>query len=35
MQSSAVDKKISILWDKYRDNAVVQELSDDVESIRR
>ena len=35
MQSSAVDGKIATLWDKYRDNAIVQELPEEVEALRR
>ena len=31
--SSTLDDKISVLWEKYSDSALVQSLMDDVEHI--
>lgn len=35
MQSSAVDSKVATLWNNYRDNAIIQELPQEVEELRR
>lgn len=32
---TSVDSKVHTLWENYRDNAIVRELSDDVNTIRR